>query len=43
MHLFFELDGTLMDSFPRIWRGVNHALSEVGEAPVTDRRLDHVF
>jgi phosphoglycolate phosphatase len=30
MNLFFDLDGTLTDSFPGIFRCINHALTELG-------------
>jgi len=39
MHLLFDLDGTLTDSFPGISQSVNHALVEVGREPVPDTRL----
>ena len=39
MHLLFDLDGTLTDSFPGISQSVNHALVEVGREPVPDAQL----
>ena len=39
MHLWFDLDGTLTDSFPGISRSINHALAELGRNPVPDARL----
>ena len=39
MHLWFDLDGTLTDSFPGISRSITHALAELGRTPVPDRRL----
>ena len=39
MHLWFDLDGTLTDSFPGISRSINHALAELGRDPVADARL----
>jgi len=40
MHLLFDLDGTLTDSFPGISRCINHALGELGRdaVPETDLR-----
>jgi len=39
MHLLFDLDGTLTDSFPGICQSVNHALAEIGCERVSDARL----
>ncbi len=39
MHLLFDLDGTLMDSFPGISRCINYALSELGRGPVPDTQF----
>jgi phosphoglycolate phosphatase len=39
MHLLFDLDGTLTDSFPGISQSVNHALVDVGREPVSDAQL----
>jgi len=39
MHLLFDLDGTLTDSFPGIRGSINHALVELGRNPVPDQRL----
>ena len=39
MHLLFDLDGTLTDSFPGISRCINHALEALGRDPVPDTRL----
>lgn len=36
MHLLFDLDGTLTDSFPGISRCVNFALTQLGRDPVPD-------
>jgi phosphoglycolate phosphatase len=36
MHLFFDLDGTLTDSFPGISRCINYALGELGRDPIPD-------
>src|SRR5262245_28718633 len=38
MHLLFDLDGTLTDSFPGISRSINHALVFLGCDPVSDAR-----
>jgi len=39
MHLLFDLDGTLTDSFPGISQSVNHALAEAGRDHIPDTRL----
>jgi phosphoglycolate phosphatase len=39
MHLLFDLDGTLTDSFPGISRSINHTLVELGLESVPDTRL----
>jgi phosphoglycolate phosphatase len=39
MHLLFDLDGTLTDSFPGIGRCINHALAALGRDQVPDARL----
>lgn len=39
MHLFFDLDGTLVDSLAGIARSINHALVEGGHRPVPVDRL----
>jgi phosphoglycolate phosphatase len=39
MHLLFDLDGTLTDSFPGISRSINHTLLELGLESVPDTRL----
>jgi phosphoglycolate phosphatase len=39
MHLFFDLDGTLTDSWAGIVRCINHALVDVGREPVADDNL----
>jgi len=39
MHILFDLDGTLTDSFPGISRCINHALVELGREPATDSTL----
>jgi phosphoglycolate phosphatase len=36
MHLLFDLDGTLTDSFPGISRSINHALVAIGREPVPE-------
>jgi phosphoglycolate phosphatase len=39
MHLLFDLDGTLTDSFPGISCSINHTLVGLGLEPVPDTRL----
>jgi phosphoglycolate phosphatase len=39
VHLFFDLDGTLTDSWPGIARCINHALVTEGREPVSDGEL----
>lgn len=39
MHLFFDLDGTLTDSSPGIIRCIQHAMTELGHAPLGDLEL----
>ena len=39
MHLLFDLDGTLTDSFPGISRSINHTLTALGRDPVPLERL----
>jgi len=39
MHLFFDLDGTLTDSWPGISACINHALGDLGRAPEPAVRL----
>ena len=39
MHLLFDLDGTLVDSFPGISRSINHALTTLGRGPVPEEQL----
>ena len=39
MHLFFDLDGTLTDSFPGISRCINHALAELGRGPAPEPQI----
>jgi len=39
MHLLFDLDGTLTDSFVGIGRCINHALVELGRDPVPEAAL----
>ena len=34
MHLLFDLDGTLVDSFPGISRSINQTLTTIGRDPV---------
>lgn len=38
-HVLFDLDGTLIDSLPGIVRALNHALEDVGRAPLEPARL----
>jgi phosphoglycolate phosphatase len=38
-HLLFDLDGTLVDSFPGISRSINQTLSTVGRSPVPEAQL----
>jgi phosphoglycolate phosphatase len=39
MHLLFDLDGTLVDSFPGISRSINRTLTTVGRSPVPEAQL----
>jgi phosphoglycolate phosphatase len=39
MHLLFDLDGTLVDSFPGISRSINQTLTTVGREPVPEAQL----
>jgi phosphoglycolate phosphatase len=39
MHLLFDLDGTLADSFPGISRSINQTLTTLGHEPVADEQL----
>jgi phosphoglycolate phosphatase len=39
MHLLFDLDGTLTDSFVGISRCINHALADLGRDPAPEPRL----
>jgi len=39
MHLLFDLDGTLADSFPGISRSINQTLTTLGRAPVPEEQL----
>lgn len=39
MHLLFDLDGTLVDSFPGISRSINQTLAAVGREPVPVEEL----
>jgi phosphoglycolate phosphatase len=39
MHLLFDLDGTLVDSFPGISRSINQTLTTVGREPVPETQL----
>jgi len=39
MHLLFDLDGTLADSFPGISRSINTTLTTLGRDPLPDERL----
>jgi len=39
MHLLFDLDGTLVDSFPGISRSINQTLTTVGRKPVPEAQL----
>jgi phosphoglycolate phosphatase len=39
MHLLFDLDGTLVDSFPGISRSINQTLASVGREPVPEAQL----
>jgi phosphoglycolate phosphatase len=39
MHLLFDLDGTLVDSFPGISRAINQTLTTVGREPVPEAQL----
>jgi phosphoglycolate phosphatase len=39
MHLLFDLDGTLADSFPGISRSINQTLTTLGRAPVPAEQL----
>ena len=39
LHLLFDLDGTLTDSFPGISRSINRTLATLGREPVADERL----
>jgi len=39
MHLLFDLDGTLVDSFPGISRSINQTLTAVGRAPLPEAQL----
>jgi phosphoglycolate phosphatase len=39
MHLFFDLDGTLTDSFPGISRCINYALRELGRDPIPETQV----
>ena len=39
MHLLFDLDGTLVDSFPGIGRSINQTLTTVGREPVPEAQL----
>jgi phosphoglycolate phosphatase len=39
MHLLFDLDGTLTDSFPGISRCINHALTELGRETLGEGQL----
>ena len=39
MHLLFDLDGTLTDSFPGISRCINHALAELGRRAAPDSQI----
>ena len=39
MHLLFDLDGTLVDSFPGISRSINQTLTTVGREPVPESEL----
>jgi phosphoglycolate phosphatase-like HAD superfamily hydrolase len=36
MHLLFDLDGTLVDSFPGISRSINQTLTTIGREPVPE-------
>jgi phosphoglycolate phosphatase len=38
-HLLFDLDGTLVDSFPGISRSINQTLTTVGRSPVPEAQL----
>ncbi len=39
MHLLFDLDGTLVDSFPGISRSINQTLATVGRDPLPEAEL----
>jgi phosphoglycolate phosphatase len=39
MHLLFDLDGTLADSFPGISRSINQTLTMLGREPVAEQHL----
>lgn len=39
MHLLFDLDGTLVDSFPGISHSINQTLTAVGREPVPETQL----
>ncbi len=39
MHLLFDLDGTLVDSFPGISRSINQTLTAVGREPLPEAQL----
>lgn len=39
MHLLFDLDGTIADSFPGISQSINQTLTVLGRAPVPTERL----
>jgi phosphoglycolate phosphatase len=39
MHLLFDLDGTLADSFPGISRAINQTLTTLGREPVPNEHL----
>jgi len=39
MHLLFDLDGTLADSFPGISRSINQTLTQLGRDPVPAEQL----
>lgn len=39
MHLLFDLDGTLVDSFPGISRSINQTLTTIGRTPIPAEEL----